>query len=159
MERGCLGRDGPEVLKLCSLFSAIMGETASDVAAVVWDIDGTLCDSFRLAYGATGVVLARHGRAANVSEAEYHRSTRYSTPERLARHLAPELGLDAESTSSEQFIAAGAGLASEFDALYISRVTPESACRGSPPLVWPKVFGFPPVEGGMMSRRPDQCGV
>ena len=30
-----------------------MGETASDVAAVVWDIDGTLCDSFRLAYGAT----------------------------------------------------------------------------------------------------------
>lgn len=87
--------------------------------AVLWDLDGTLCDSFRLAFDATQDVLAQHGHAP-VSEAEYHSCTRYCTPERMARHLGLQPG-------DESFDRVGRELGSEFDALYISKVSPHTA--------------------------------
>jgi phosphoglycolate phosphatase-like HAD superfamily hydrolase len=82
--------------------------------AVLWDLDGTLCDSFRLAFGATQTVLAAHGHDP-VSEAEYHACTRYATPERMARHVGVLPGDAAYEALSRT-------LGAEFDALYISQV-------------------------------------
>eukprot|EP00811_Abedinium_folium_P006328 NODE_15823_length_1028_cov_6.964484.p1 GENE.NODE_15823_length_1028_cov_6.964484~~NODE_15823_length_1028_cov_6.964484.p1 ORF type:complete len:279 (-),score=81.19 NODE_15823_length_1028_cov_6.964484:82-918(-) len=89
--------------------------------AVLWDVDGTLCDSFRLAFDATTTVLARRG-FAGISEEEYHRGTKYTTPERLARHcgLTPDVG-------KEEFERLGAELGAEFDALYIGLVDSRTA--------------------------------
>ncbi|KAG8457058.1 hypothetical protein KFE25_004369 [Diacronema lutheri] len=81
--------------------------------AVLWDLDGTLCDSFRLAFDATQDVLAARGHAG-VSEAEYHACTRYATPERLARHVGLRPG-------DAAFERVGAELGGAFDALYISK--------------------------------------
>ena len=53
--------------------------------AVVFDVDGTLCDSFALGFGATNAVLARHGYA-EIDAAAYHAGCVFTTPERMARH-------------------------------------------------------------------------
>jgi len=87
--------------------------------AVLWDLDGTLCDSFRLAFDATQEVLLAHGHAA-ISEAVYHECTRYTTPDRFARHagLLP---------ADEAFLGVGRELGDHFDALYIARVSTHTA--------------------------------
>ena len=85
--------------------------------AVIFDIDGTLSDSFQAAFRVTAEVLGRE-----VSEAEYHDGTKYSTPERLARHA----GLD-PAVDGDAFYAEGARLAAAFDALFIERVSAETA--------------------------------
>uniref|UniRef100_A0A0G4F039 Phosphoglycolate phosphatase n=1 Tax=Chromera velia CCMP2878 TaxID=1169474 RepID=A0A0G4F039_9ALVE len=90
---------------------------ARQLCSVIWDVDGTLSDSFRLGYDATTTVL---GRA--VSEEEYHYGTRYTTPERLSRHQ----GLDPEKDGKE-FWEVGNELGRKFDELYISLVTMETA--------------------------------
>lgn len=86
---------------------------------VIFDIDGTLCDSFDLAFGATQRVLAEAG-APPVSAATYHACTRYPTPARLARHCGLAPG-DAE------FERVGAELGARFDELYISLVSTRTA--------------------------------
>lgn len=87
--------------------------------AVLWDLDGTLCDSFRLSFDATTAVLAERGHAP-ASEADYHACTRYATPERMARHV----GLLPGDASFERV---GAELGTAFDALYISQVSAQTA--------------------------------
>ncbi len=75
----------------------------SQFEAVLFDVDGTLCDSFNLAYTVTGEVLKAHGRDQNITEEQYHACTRFCTAERLARHLAPQLGLNTNKHSPAEF--------------------------------------------------------
>lgn len=82
--------------------------------AILWDIDGTLCDSFQLGFDATAKVLKNRGVQPPTAE-EYHACTRYTTPVRLARHCGLEPG-------SEEFDRIGTELGAEFDELYISLV-------------------------------------
>jgi HAD superfamily hydrolase (TIGR01509 family) len=87
--------------------------------AVIFDLDGTLCDSFQLGFGASNEVLRANGHAA-VTPEDYHRGTRYTTPVRLAWHAGYEW-------DSEAFRAAGAKMGAEFDTFYVGLVTAESA--------------------------------
>ena len=73
------------------------------INAVIFDIDGTLADSFQHAYDVTGQILAKHGRSDNVTPDEYRGASKYCTSERLARNLAGKLKLDPEVDSPEKF--------------------------------------------------------
>lgn len=86
--------------------------------ALIFDLDGTLVDSFELGFAATNDVLESQGFAL-VTSSEYLYGCRYCTPERLARHagLVPE---------DSYFQSLGAELGAAFDAKYISRVSPTS---------------------------------
>lgn len=87
---------------------------------VIFDIDGTLANSKQLGFDATAKVLKKNN-IPSITEAIYDEGTRYSTPERLARHA----GL--KSSDGENFNSVGNRLASEFDNLYIGLVTIETA--------------------------------
>jgi phosphoglycolate phosphatase-like HAD superfamily hydrolase len=89
------------------------------VKGMIFDIDGTLADSWRLGYDATLTVLERHNIPPITPEI-YHSCTRYATPERLARHAGHEPG-------HPLFEQVGRQLAEEFDDLYVSLVTTETA--------------------------------
>jgi len=91
----------------------------SHVKGVIFDVDGTLADSWKLGYDATAVVLKNNG-VPHISEHAYHDGTRYCTPERLARHA----GLD---PSDEDFDTVGQRLGDEFDNLYVDLVNMETA--------------------------------
>ena len=86
--------------------------------AVLWDIDGTLCDSYGLAFDATNRALTSNGFAATSLE-EYKAYTVYTTPVRLARHAKLEPG-------TAEFDSVGAKLGAQFDADYTALVTPET---------------------------------
>lgn len=88
---------------------------------VIFDIDGTLCNSFQLGYSATNTVLQNNG-FKTVTADEYHAGTKWTTPERLARHC----GLD-PVRDQIAFKALGAKLGAEFDNLYIGLVSTETA--------------------------------
>ena len=94
-------------------------EKSTSIKAVLFDIDGTLADSFRLAFDATNQVLQNH-QVDVVDEAGYHEGCRYTTPERLARHAGLMPGDDT-------FDSVGQQLGKEFDDLYIGLVSPETA--------------------------------
>jgi phosphoglycolate phosphatase len=104
-----------------------MSESSSDhhhptfvnVKAVIFDVDGTLADSWRLGYDATVVVLDNNNVPA-INEEIYHECTRYATPERLARHAGYMPG-DAD------FERVGKELGDEFDNLYVGLVTTKTA--------------------------------
>eukprot|EP01063_Lacrimia_lanifica_P009221 TRINITY_DN16231_c0_g1_i1.p1 TRINITY_DN16231_c0_g1~~TRINITY_DN16231_c0_g1_i1.p1 ORF type:complete len:242 (+),score=69.85 TRINITY_DN16231_c0_g1_i1:59-784(+) len=102
--------------------------------AIIFDIDGTLVDSFRLGFDATAAVLAAHGLPA-IDEATYHTCTKYSTPERFGHHagLAP---------GTAEFEAAGRRLGAEFDDRYIALVDERTA-------------GFFPGVADMLAAIPD----
>ena len=92
----------------------------SATSTVIFDIDGTLADSFELGFSATQTVLPAD---VSITHEDYHAHTIYPTPERLARHyyqmpipngeisdgpsLALELGLVA---SKDEFIETGTRL-------------------------------------------------
>lgn len=88
------------------------------VKGVIFDIDGTLVDSWKLGYDATLVILDKH-KIEPITEEHYHECTRYATPERLARHAGLLPG-DADYES------VGRALAQEFDDLYIGLVSRET---------------------------------
>lgn len=94
-------------------------EMYNDVKAVIFDVDGTLADSWKLGYDATLVILEKHG-IPPITVDEYHSHTRYATPERLARHC----GL---SPDDDGFLEVGEKLANEFDDLYVGLVSTETA--------------------------------
>lgn len=89
------------------------------VKGIIFDIDGTLADSWRLGYDATLTVLERH-RIPPITPEIYHSCTKYSTPERLARHAGHEPG-------HPLFERVGQQLAREFDDLYVGLVSTETA--------------------------------
>ncbi len=98
-----------------ALFSSVDG-IRSSVKGILFDIDGTLANSWRLGYDATQVVLQNNG-IAPITEDVYHDHTRYCTPDRMARHAGyvPEDG--------PKFIAVGKKLGKEFDDLYVNLVS------------------------------------
>ena len=91
------------------------GLAAMNRVGVVFDIDGTLADSFRLGFDATNVVLRRNAFPP-ISEADYHDNCIYVTPERMARHAVGEHDEDL-----------GRRLGAEFDREYIALVSTETA--------------------------------
>ncbi|KAG7363583.1 phosphoglycolate phosphatase [Nitzschia inconspicua] len=93
----------------------------TSLEAIIFDIDGTLADSWKLGYDATLVVLQNHSIPL-ISPETYHEGTKYSTPQRLARHA----GLD-PINDDETFVRIGTQLAQEFDDLYVGLVTTETA--------------------------------
>lgn len=82
----------------------------SGSVGVFWDVDGTLCDSYRLGFDSTNAVLSRHG-CGPIDEAAYHTGTKYTTPRRLAWHV-----------TGDPDHPIGQGLGHEFDALYVDLV-------------------------------------
>ena len=87
---------------------------------IIFDIDGTLADSWQLGFDATNKVL-RNNDIETISEETYHQGTKFTTPNRLARHA----GLEPADGSS--FETMGEKLAKEFDELYIGLVSTETA--------------------------------
>eukprot|EP00438_Fugacium_kawagutii_P013382 Skav216488 [mRNA] locus=scaffold1123:473583:483954:- [translate_table: standard] len=81
-------------------------------SAVLWDIDGTLVNSTDLAWSSTNLVLKQNG-FGEVSEEEYRKATRLTTPKRLAFHATKDV--DAEI---------GLKMAEEFDNHYVQLVSP-----------------------------------
>ena len=88
-------------------------------AAIIFDIDGTLADSFQLGFDATNQVLLKNN-IPTITADVYHDHTRYSTPDRLARHAGLLPG-DAD------YDARGQALGQEFDDLYIGLVDMKTA--------------------------------
>ena len=91
------------------------------MAFIIFDIDGTLCDSFQLGFSATNTVLQNNG-FGSVTADQYHAGTKWTTPERLARHC----GLDPVK-DEPAFKSLGSKLGAEFDELYIGLVSTETA--------------------------------
>ncbi|CAM9857970.1 unnamed protein product, partial [Heterosigma akashiwo] len=86
--------------------------------AVLWDIDGTLADSFQLCFDATNEVLSRNGHSP-VDAASYKVGTQYPDNLRFAWHVDPAC---TEAASPE-----GVRLGREFHALYIAQASPATA--------------------------------
>ena len=96
----------------------------SSKKGILFDIDGTLSNSWRLGYEASKEVLLNHpGRLWELTEEEYHDHTRYCTPERLARHV----GLTPSTDPKSSFIIEGNRLGKLFDDMYIARVSTKTA--------------------------------
>ena len=90
---------------------------------VIFDIDGTLADSWKLGYDATVVVLQNNNLGhVEINEDIYHATCVYPTPERLARTagLTPE-------TDKDTFESLGETLAQQFDDFYVQLVSAETA--------------------------------
>jgi phosphoglycolate phosphatase-like HAD superfamily hydrolase len=95
------------------------GITLEDVKAILFDIDGTLADSWKLGFDATQVVLESNG-VPKITEEMYHEGCIYATPERLARHA----GLKPDDADFEKL---GNKWAQEFDDHYVGLVSLETA--------------------------------
>lgn len=111
----------------------------SEAECVLFDIDGTLADSWKLGFDATQVVL-KNNDLPLITEKLYHECTRYATPDRLARHA----GLDPKD---EQFWAVGNSLADEFDDLYVGLVNLQTA--GFYPGIRGLITDMPNAEDGV----------
>eukprot|EP00527_Entomoneis_sp_CCMP2396_P006486 CAMPEP_0198139642 /NCGR_PEP_ID=MMETSP1443-20131203/2919_1 /TAXON_ID=186043 /ORGANISM="Entomoneis sp., Strain CCMP2396" /LENGTH=274 /DNA_ID=CAMNT_0043801831 /DNA_START=287 /DNA_END=1111 /DNA_ORIENTATION=- len=95
--------------------------------AVIFDIDGTLADSWKLGFDATNEVLQKNGISV-IDEETYHYGCRFTTPNRLARHAGLEPFESAENDdTTTTYESLGAKLAMEFDDLYIDLVSPQTA--------------------------------
>jgi phosphoglycolate phosphatase-like HAD superfamily hydrolase len=95
------------------------GPLPSRCRAIIFDIDGTLADSFQLAFSATNKVL-KNNQYEPINDEQYHYGCRFTTPVRLATHT----GLTPDAAN---FAEVGEKLGAEFDALYISMVDANTA--------------------------------
>ncbi|KAL3765829.1 hypothetical protein ACHAW5_004146 [Stephanodiscus triporus] len=115
------------------------GEGNDAVLGIIFDIDGTLADSWNLGYRATLTVLAGYHNERQLGDGdgdrslsrhtpetypltpeEYHFGCRYTTPERLARHV----GLEPDHPS---FDSVGEDLGRKFDEYYVALVDMKTA--------------------------------
>ena len=75
---------------------------------IIFDLDGTICDSEDLALGATNRVLKRFGVDREVSSTEYREGSQYPTKERLAWHfsknIADQIGIEMSSAFDDDYI-------------------------------------------------------
>lgn len=135
---GFLGGGGtkmtPPLVHLTSLASAASSSSSSSasdpVRGIIFDIDGTLADSWNLGYQATLTVLTEYHNKNNdesltpetypLDSEEYHFGCRYTTPERLARHV----GLDPDHPLFESV---GNDLGGQFDEYYVQLVDEKTA--------------------------------
>jgi phosphoglycolate phosphatase-like HAD superfamily hydrolase len=95
------------------------GGTFQEAEAIIFDVDGTLADSGHLGFTATLELLDKYD-IAPITYREYCDHTRYTTPDRLARHAGLVPG-------TNEFHERGRALAREFDDLYIAQVSLETA--------------------------------
>ena len=106
-------------LSVFPLVSQLIGHsdamTMHSKRAVLFDVDGTLSDSFRLGYDATQAVMKSNGLSL-ITEAQMHEGTRYTTPARFAWHAYG----DPEDPR-------GVHLGDQFDAMYVDLVNEETA--------------------------------
>lgn len=93
---------------------------------IIFDIDGTLADSWKLGFDATLAVM-KNNNLGTITEAEYHEYTRYCTPDRLARHAGLEPSDDENEAATSEFVTVGTRLGKEFDDLYVDLVSTETA--------------------------------
>jgi len=84
-------------------------------SAILWDVDGTLVESTKLAFDATNEVLTAQGKPPVDVEA-YKIGCKYTTPERFNFHMGLETGDPL-----------GAELGAIFDDTYVKRVSKETA--------------------------------
>jgi phosphoglycolate phosphatase-like HAD superfamily hydrolase len=89
------------------------------VKGIIFDIDGTLADSWKLGFDATVSVLEKHG-IPTITQECYHEHCIYCTPERLARHAGLVPG-------APDFDTVGAALGKEFDDMYVQLVDTTTA--------------------------------
>ena len=94
-------------------------EEKTSYKAILFDIDGTLANSWKLGYDATAAILQKNN-IAPITEEIYHECTRYCTPHRLALHA----GLN---PTEETFQEVGNALAKEFDEMYVDLVSTQTA--------------------------------
>jgi phosphoglycolate phosphatase-like HAD superfamily hydrolase len=85
--------------------------------AVLWDVDGTLADSYLLGYACTLKILEKNS-ITPISEEIYHHATKYTTPARMAWHA---------TGNADPNSIFGIRLGQEFDDLYIKQVSVETA--------------------------------
>lgn len=85
---------------------------------VLWDVDGTLAESWEAALACTRKVLTDAGFVSCSAE-EYHLGCMYPTPQRLARHAGFEPG-------TSEFDAVGHRLGMAFDAIFIKMVSKDT---------------------------------
>ncbi len=97
-----------------------------EAEAIIFDIDGTLANSWKLGYDATQVVL-KNNNIPIITEELYHECTKYSTPERLARHAGLTPSSSSCKNDDEEFQRVGKKLADEFDELYVGLVNLDTA--------------------------------
>lgn len=90
-----------------------------DAEGIIFDIDGTIANSWKLGFDATQVVLHKRNIPL-ITEEIYHECTRFSTPDRLARHAGFLPGDDG-------YDEVGQSLAKEFDDLYVGLVDKTTA--------------------------------
>lgn len=105
--------------------------TDAGIKGVIFDIDGTLADSWNLGFQATLTVLTDYHNQNNDDEQhtpetypltseEYHFGCRYTTPERLARHVGLE-------PVHQSFESVGEDLGAKFDDYYVQLVDTKTA--------------------------------
>jgi beta-phosphoglucomutase-like phosphatase (HAD superfamily) len=82
--------------------------------AVIFDVDGTLSDSWKIGYTCTQEVLKKYGYE-EITERIYHEGTKYSTPRRFSWHICgnPDDPI-------------GIKLGDDFDNLYVNLVSQET---------------------------------
>eukprot|EP00980_Cylindrotheca_fusiformis_P025144 scaffold13202_cov126-Cylindrotheca_fusiformis.AAC.1 len=95
------------------------GIPLDSIKAIIFDIDGTLADSWKLGFDATQVVL-EDNNIDKISEEQYHEGCMFATPERLARHA----GLMPSDPGFEDL---GNKMAKEFDDHYVGLVSAQTA--------------------------------
>ena len=82
---------------------------------ILFDIDGTLADSFLLGFESTQKVLVNNGKEP-ITHESYHQGTKYTTPRRLAWHV-----------TGDPDHSIGESLGQQFDDLYVKLVNPSTA--------------------------------
>lgn len=110
--------------------SSFTSSSSDEIRGVIFDIDGTLADSWNLGFQATLTVLTDYHNKNNVEQhtpetypltaEEYHYGCRFTTPERLARHVGLEPG-------HESFELVGDDLGRRFDDYYVQLVNKDTA--------------------------------
>eukprot|EP01038_Epipyxis_sp_PR26KG_P007750 gene7750-10528_t len=83
--------------------------------AIIFDIDGTLSDSYELGFSSSNIVLSNNNYKP-INSIEYHEGTKYSTPRRFAWHV----------TGDPDNKVIGEFLGNQFDELYVKLVNPEN---------------------------------
>jgi phosphoglycolate phosphatase-like HAD superfamily hydrolase len=115
---------------------------ASKAIGILWDVDGTLTDSYQLCFTSTNEVLLKHGKSI-INEAEYHEGSKYTTTRRLAWH--------ATGNPDDRV---GESLGKEFDDLYVKLVSTETAAfyDGIKDMLLELKFTKPAIRYGALSN-------
>jgi phosphoglycolate phosphatase-like HAD superfamily hydrolase len=118
--------------------ASVCDDSVEQPVALIWDIDGTLADSWKLGFDATLEVLEQNN-IPTITEEVYHYHTRYSTPDRMARHAGLEPG-------DPNYESVGEKLGAQFDNLYVGLVSTKTA-------------GFYPGIDELLMDVPDGVGL